>query len=1054
MRLPCFLILACFIGFFSIHCLAQPICGFDPIHAHQMKINPQYHQNVIRGESFIHKYIQQHPELLRSRSSRKIVTGTGPAQTLTGPYYIPIVVHVIHTGGDIGTIYNPTDDQILGAIDYLNAVYNGTWPGTTGAGDLGIQFVLARRDPNCNPTDGIVRIDGSSVAGYASKGVNVSTSLGADELDVKNLSRWDPTQYYNIWIVDKIDGNDGTSGQFVAGYAYLPGAPSTLDGIVMLATQMMAGQKTLPHEIGHAFDLYHPFQGSNNSSQCPLNTDCTAQGDSVCDTDPISYNINSGTGIIDFTCRTGTNPCTGTAYTSATESNYMNYTLCFTEFTLGQSARMQASAISPFRSSLTTSLGGTAPSGGSCSIPKIDFDLSSDRVTATTTSTSGCRAYTDYSYNMDIGLAPSATATATLAVNSGGTAIQGLDFDVTTNGNFTTSSQQLTFTSGSTTSQPFTVRVYNNPTTAGTKQFTLGFTVNNGGGNAVAGDGRSTFTMTIDNNGSTPTAGVTPTGTITLGTGIGSSSQTPFDATQASQRSQFLYMASELTAAGIPAGSISGLSIDFTAKNSLRAYTNLYIKLGTSTSSYLVSGGIVTLGSGMTTVKSLASYTTHAGWNTFTFDSPFTWDGTSNVVVEICYDNGTAAPSDHADNIEFYSDGGTSSQGNIFWQNSLNCWENFSTLTGAYSNGDKPMIQFTYGITPTTVQTVLNSSQSQALGPNADVYFYDQTNNQLMARIQNLTGFDYGCTQVVIDRAGTGASQFWNSTTANYLLDKTFHVLPTTNNPSGSYNITLYYTQAEINGWQTATGQSLSSIQLVKVPGQISQVTASNPGGGGAVTIGTPTISSLGSNTGLTYNFANGFSGFGAGVPGSSPLPITLLDFTGHLENNDAILTWSTSSEENSKTFEVDRSFDGIGFTPIGSVAAAGNSTTQRNYSFTDAGITHDTNYYRLRSIDLDDRFIFSRTVLVRDRQPATSFPVAPNPFTDGIDILFSQPPAGNIAIRLLDITGRQLWQGTGMPSGGNRLHIGFSGTPLSAGVYLLQITSGSGTQFQKIMKK
>ena len=143
--------------------------------------------------------------------------------------------------------------------------------------------------------------------------------------------RWDPTQYYNIWVVDKIDGADGTSGQFIAGFAYFPGGDPNYDGIIMLATQMITGQKTLPHEIGHAFNLYHPFQGSTDVTVCPANANCNTDGDLVCDTDPISYNQTGG--IVDFTCRTGTNSCTGTAYSSNTESNYMNYTFCYTLFT-------------------------------------------------------------------------------------------------------------------------------------------------------------------------------------------------------------------------------------------------------------------------------------------------------------------------------------------------------------------------------------------------------------------------------------------------------------------------------------------------------------------------------------------------------------------------------------------------------------------------------------------------------------------------------------------------------------------------------------------------
>ena len=155
-------------------------------------------------------------------------------------------------------------------------------------------------------------------------------------------------------------------------------------------------------------------------------------------------------------------------------------------------------------------------------------------------------------------------------------------------------------------------------------------------------------------------------------------------------------------------------------------------------------------------------------------------------------------------------------------------------------------------------------------------------------------------------------------------MDKTFHVIPTTNNPAGSYNITLYYTQAEINGWQTATTQTLSNIQLVKVTGQISSVTPAAPAGGGTMVTGAPAISSLGTNTALTYNFTTGFSGFGAGVPGSSPLPISLLSFDGHLRDNTVQLNWATSQEEDSKLFGVERCLaTARSFVNIGNVPAA-----------------------------------------------------------------------------------------------------------------------------------
>lgn len=1029
---------------------SQAICGFDDIHHRHMQTDAAYRQHVQAGEAAIRLYIQQHPRL--GRSSPIIVDKVPSSPTpLSGPpYTIPVVVHIVHTGGAIGSKYNPTDAQVQGAIDYLNAVYNGTFPGTVGIGDLQIQFVLAKRDPNCNPTTGINRIDGSGLPNYVSAGVVPD----GDDINVKNLIRWDPTQYYNIWVVDMINGQDGTSGQFTAGYAYFPGAPLTKDGTVMLATQMKTGQKTLPHEIGHAFSLYHPFEGSTDVSICPVNTSCSVDGDQVCDTDPISENISGG--VIDFSCRSNTtvNPCAtpaGTKYSDNTESNYMNYTNCFTLFTAGQRTRMLAAAGGAVRSSLTTSLGGTATNAGASPCgPRINFELSSDQATESSTLTSGCRTYKDYVYNMNIGNTPSAAATATLNINTGGTATKGLDFDITTNGNFSSPSQVLTFPAGSMAVQPFTIRVYDDASVNGSRSFVLAFTVNNGGGNAVAGDGKPTFTFTIKDNDTAPIpTGGTGTGSLG-GTSLGAT-QAPFDGRIASQRTQFLYKASELTAAGIPAGAITGMGLRIATKNTVRAFTNMNIKIGTAGVDYLVDGS-ATQGSGMTVVKTLASYSTTAGWNDFTFDVPYTWDGVSNLVVEVCYDHGSAAAGDGQDAVYYYSDGGAASQGNAFWQNNINCSQGFSSVTN-FTSGVKPSARFFYGIPATVVQTVLNSSVQQYLGPNADVYFYDQVNGQLMARIRNLSNFDYGCTQVVIDRQGTGASQFWNNNTINYLMNKTFRVLPTTNNSSGSYSITLYYTQAEVAGWQTATTQSLSNIQLVKVGSKISDVTPGNPTGGGSVVIGAPVIGTLGTNTSLTYNFTTGFSGFGAGVP-SVALPVGLLDFEGRLQQENVFLQWITTSEEGTRRFGIERSYDGISFGNIGYVDAAGNSSITRLYTFTDTSIARDRNYYRLKEIDQDEKFTYSKVIQVNGALRPNPFIVSPSPFTTGVDILFAKVPVESVSIRLLDMTGKTLMRRYNSSAGQSLLHLDLSGLVLPAGIYLLEIRIGSSVYTQKLIRE
>jgi hypothetical protein len=218
-----------------------------------------------------------------------------------------------------------------------------------GVGDIQIQFILAQRDPNCNVTNGINRVDGSVLTNYVAGGVNLNGSGGTDEINVKNLVRWDPSRFYNVWVVNRIDGMDGTSGTFYAGYAYFPGVSAALDGTIMLATQMQPNRKTLPHEIGHALSLYHPFEGTGPPGPaCPSNADCSVDGDEVCDTDPITQPGG-------FVCRTGNNACTGTPYSINTEHNFMNYTTCSTLFTADQKTRLLASAVGPFRIGLTTS---------------------------------------------------------------------------------------------------------------------------------------------------------------------------------------------------------------------------------------------------------------------------------------------------------------------------------------------------------------------------------------------------------------------------------------------------------------------------------------------------------------------------------------------------------------------------------------------------------------------------------------------------------------------------------------------------------------------------
>lgn len=277
---------------------------------------------------------------------------------------IPVVVHVMHTGQAVSTIGSPTvnisDAQIQSAIDYMTKAYRGQSP--YNGIDTQIEFCLAKRDPNGNPSTGIVRVNASSISNYSTQGV-----ISSNEVALKALSKWDNTKYYNVWIVTEIDNNDGGSG--TQGYAYFAGASSTYDGAIMLYNafgydingtigynlKSYTNLNVTPiHEIGHALNLYHTFEGDGSGSTCPTTSNgCGSDVGDCCTDTPDHKRSNSD-------CVVGTNSCTGGS-SALHIHNFMDYSSddCQTQFTSDQyTVRMSPTLVSGgSRYSLTQSNG-------------------------------------------------------------------------------------------------------------------------------------------------------------------------------------------------------------------------------------------------------------------------------------------------------------------------------------------------------------------------------------------------------------------------------------------------------------------------------------------------------------------------------------------------------------------------------------------------------------------------------------------------------------------------------------------------------------------------
>lgn len=248
------------------------------------------------------------------------------ARAAAAPLVLPVVVHIIHNGGS----ENISDAQVAKAVQHLNDAFAhaGYYAQAGASVETSIQFCLARRTPDGLATTGINRVASALT----------SLDMETDDLPLKDLSRWDPTRYINIWVVQSI--NSLSSGPGVAGYAYFPsshGRPE--DGMVCEAQFFgVSPEKEVVfiHEMGHYFGLYHTFEGG-----CK-NDDCLVDGDRVCDTPPdqgkhTACPINSCTTDADALAP---NPFT-TDVSDMTE-NFMDYSPfeCVYRFTQGQADRM------------------------------------------------------------------------------------------------------------------------------------------------------------------------------------------------------------------------------------------------------------------------------------------------------------------------------------------------------------------------------------------------------------------------------------------------------------------------------------------------------------------------------------------------------------------------------------------------------------------------------------------------------------------------------------------------------------------------------------------
>ncbi len=234
---------------------------------------------------------------------------TAKTASVVPTYTVPVVFHVLHLGENVGTGTNVSDAALIAALAQVNKDYAKQNSDTTQIDPLfkplyqnaHMQFVLAKKDPNGNCTNGIVR--------HFDPNSNWSQSdLFAYQYSTMAAGNWNPSKYLNIYIVGNIVASGSVvGGGIIVGYTHLPGtAPVSASDAIVYRYDFLSGlnARSLSHEIGHWFGLSHTFGSTNDPGfECGnddiADTPITTGFFSSCPKPYTSYTIPSVTTPVD-----------------------------------------------------------------------------------------------------------------------------------------------------------------------------------------------------------------------------------------------------------------------------------------------------------------------------------------------------------------------------------------------------------------------------------------------------------------------------------------------------------------------------------------------------------------------------------------------------------------------------------------------------------------------------------------------------------------------------------------------------------------------------------
>jgi len=265
---------------------------------------------------------------------------------------------------------------------------------------------------------------------------------------------------------------------------------------------------------------------------------------------------------------------------------------------------------------------------------------------------------------------------------------------------------------------------------------------------------------------------------------------------------------------------------------------------------------------------------------------------------------------------------------------------------------------------------------------------------------------------------------------------------------SGGYNLDVVYNynQNELNGSGTE-----ANLRLFK----------STDGGNTWTKQETASLNQTDNTLSLTG--VSGLSRWTA-ADNTSPLPVELTSFAASISNGVVTLKWSTATEVNNYGFEVERTEWMNGcmneWKQIGFVAGSGNSNSVKEYSFTDIPnhlsiqpYNHSFQY-RLKQIDNDGTFAYSKEIEVENLRPST-FDLRqnyPNPFNPTTVINYQLPENAFVTLKIFDVTGNEVTTLINESKEAGYYSVTFTPANIASGVYVYQLKAGNFLSTKKLL--